>query len=177
MAPRSGRNALSIGVGTVTMWKSQAQHAGVGGEDERVLPQIAAVDLAGAVVSLAQFGDAQRIDVVAGHPPSEAGKGDRDGQADIAKSDDADFPLMRHVDDPCAAMRDRLRTAKALAPAPSKPVMQDGGERDIAERHEAQRSHERRATREPSATAKMDGGALDLDPGREGTSLARRQHG
>jgi hypothetical protein len=48
-------------------------------------------------MALDEFGDAGRIDVIAGHVPSRSGKGHRDRQADIAKPDDPDFPLMPHV--------------------------------------------------------------------------------
>src|SRR5690242_16976086 len=55
--------------------------------------------------------------------------------------------------------------------------MQDGGECDIAERRNAQPLYERGAACEPSAATKMDGGALDLDAGRECASFAQPQQG
>ena len=98
MAVRSGRKASSIGVGTVTMWKSASHSRFVSvvntSEASRRSPGI---DFAGTVVPFAQFGDAARIDVESNDTRSRSRKADRHGQADIAEPNDGDLPVVTHV--------------------------------------------------------------------------------
>ncbi len=58
--------------------------------------QIGRLDLAGAIVSGAKFGNATRVDVEADHRVARTRKRDRDREADIAKADHGDLSALRH---------------------------------------------------------------------------------
>ena len=94
---RLGCLLASIGVGTVTMWKSAASRSFAEAEKRRVACfEIGGLDLACAIVAARQLGDAALVDVIADHRHARSRESGRCRQSDIAKADHRDFALVAH---------------------------------------------------------------------------------